>query len=818
VRVAVWLASGIALVLLLLVLERTDPRASRERGGGAMDEAHAGGETGEGGAGTDSKPGEAAARSRARTTGRVLDSETGVPVPDARVWGYLDIELAREALRLSWPAEPVASTRSRADGTFALDLEKGRAHVVYASAPGYVTGYTGVTGGVADEIALDPGQRRVFRVVDEDGNAVRDAVGILIQSTTGWPEAIYRGTVDGALVVILPPRSRRLLVRAPGFATRRIKSPGRMKEDTIVLEPEQIIRGVVVNEEGDPLAGQPVVLDPSFRPRQLTTTDPEGRFGFDNLDEHAGNLWVERDGFLPYRESPEAGDDQIRVVLQRPRSLSGVVVFPDNSPVPRALVNGAVADVQGRFRVHGLRPGTNALFVRHQTLPLLPGEKTRPPAWMAHPKVEVPGPEVRVVLKRMARSFARLRFVDQQGRPVHKAGVHSHSATIRKLSDEQGRLVAAFSVPAGARRQANGIRNGLRFPFEATTYPTLDAPEQLVIVPDPLRATLIVRLPDGSPLPESLSASIQPSQWLKVVAGSRRHDRVSFHYDPLATWSFSATVVAPGYVRSRRSFGVPKQGEEFELRLERGVVITGVVISTGGAPVSGMEVNIWVRGRSNRTLLTAADGSFVSPLSAPGEVHVSVIRDELRLAYVVRRLKDEARLDLGEIRIGSPRLLEGRVVGPDKQPLAGVKLVTQSYYEGTATTRADGTYRMRVSPEDQEVLLVTKPGYGTLGVRVGGHGTIRMDKGGMIRLTTRRADPPDPRVTAWSIHVRVPGATWSWQPPGERIERKPGIWVRLYRDLPPGPLEVFVETTVGERAVLVNIVAGATVEAELTVP
>ena len=122
------------------------------------------------------------------------------------------------------------------------------------------------------------------------------------------------------------------------------------------------------------------------------------------------------------------------------------------------------------------------------------------------------------------------------------------------------------------------------------------------------------------------------------------------------------------------------------------------------------------------------------------------------------------------------------------------------------------------------VIVASKPHHATVGVALDEAATIRLPTPGRVRLVLRGPPPEHAQEDDgheqydWYVHARRPGADWSWRPDREEVERAPGRWVRVFRDLPPGPLEFFVRTRDGEESVEVTVAPGTTVTAELVVP
>lgn len=814
-RWAIGLAGGAVVVLLVLGfagrdVARVEPdrRAVGERIEGARDGAPAA-ETGE----VQEPP------TRTIET-RVVDAETRAPIEGACVRAYREAAVPLGYLLPGLP-EAVAEATTGSDGRACLDLPDGD-HVLFASAPGYATGHG------QDEIALRRGVTRTFRVVDERGCPIPTATGLVYRNTTSC--AFVTTTPDGRIVVTLAPHED-LLVRAPGYAATRVKSAARFDRE-VVLRPEFRIEGRVVDETGAPVADARLLLWLPFRPDEVRSSDADGRFEFGGLDRHAGMIDVSHPRFAPRRVDIEPGDENVRVVLFRPENrLAGVIVLPDGSPAEGACVYAgreqAEADARGRFRLDRMAAVPTHIDATYGDLPRLPQESEEWPAYQGYANATPPATDVRIVLEPWHRSFARLRLVDAAGRPAvgWKCWWRGSLYNRFHVDPDGNEMTIAFRSAPADRKLTTIWKERRRFRVFTRTYATPEeAPLETVVVPDAVRATLVVRLPDGAPLPETVAARIHvESNDTWPLKGSARHDRVTLLFNdlPEAT-DFRVRVSAPGFAPLKRKLPMPCPGATVEVRLRPGAGVRGAALRPDGAPLVEGWVRVWFRGRfRKRTTSLGADGAFrIDDLPAGDAVITLGLRDdELPLAQVERTLEAGEVVDLGTIRLVPVRKVRGKVLDGAGEPLAGVSLRVCDDY-GEAVTRHDGSFLLRVPPHAAGVVLARKPGYGTVGVALDRAGEIRMRRGGTIRLTMRRADPPDPRVGSWSVGVRVPGARWYWQPEYDSIEREEdeNRWVRDYRDLPPGPLEIYVATTIGERVTRVNVVAGKTVEAELEVP
>lgn len=155
-----------------------------------------------------------------------------------------------------------------------------------------------------------------------------------------------------------------LLVEAPGRArfVRRV----RVTEDqqlAVPLEPGATVRGVVVDDRGEPVSSALVRVERESEslPPWLARTDSEGRFEIDTLYAGEHRLRVSSSGHGAIgRSGVEPGGTELRIVLERVGSVAGRVTGPEGRPAAGAtvLIAGSgiwparqtQTDDEGRFR------------------------------------------------------------------------------------------------------------------------------------------------------------------------------------------------------------------------------------------------------------------------------------------------------------------------------------------------------------------------------------------------------------------------------------------------------------------------------------
>jgi protocatechuate 3,4-dioxygenase beta subunit len=214
--------------------------------------------------------------------------------------------------------------------------------------------------------------REVWGETDEEGAYSIDIPGIDAETT--------------ASIDILHPGHRRLVgtMMRGGDKNKVTLTPGKNMEFNAELPPTLYFAGQVVDEAGEPIEGVRVssMLDTenSTGGVESTLTDAEGRFavyGYGAEDFHEGPRHVDPTAIISFKhgqyidahlESVEkrapSEHDQLRVVMQKGRSIGGTVMAADGAPVPDVAVSifqekphqrrGARTDSEGKFRFNGV--------------------------------------------------------------------------------------------------------------------------------------------------------------------------------------------------------------------------------------------------------------------------------------------------------------------------------------------------------------------------------------------------------------------------------------------------------------------------------
>ena len=166
------------------------------------------------------------------------------------------------------------------------------------------------------------------------------------------------------------------------------------------------------------------------------------------------------------------------------------------------------------------------------------------------------------------------------------------------------------------------------------------------------------------------------------------------------------------------------------IRLTNGRQARGRVVDTDGNPVAGAEVKLtWPEQKQSRfasllredateAVATNEQGAFRIAAVNTGEYNLSVSHAEHVSpgALPVEVPEGRGEIDLGEFTLVPGAEILGVVVDPDQEPVEGASIRFRSYgwardQERTATTDADGNFRLAGLPHEQIDLTVEAEGY-----------------------------------------------------------------------------------------------------------
>jgi len=657
-----------------------------------------------------------------------------------------------------------------------------------------------------------PTRVRTFRAVDEHGDpAPRAWAQVFARTFDEKPRDAVSGDGLGTLRLRLYEEDEHLVVGAPGFARVKVKSPWDREETDVVLPRGYRIAGVVVDAEDAPVSGARLELSFPWMPDMETTTDARGRFSFEDLGAEQRTLEVRAQRFLRTHARVSPGDDDVRIVLERPVTVTGVVVFPDETPAPGAKVNGRVAtDKSGRFSLPGQRPGRLQLWAQL---------KRAKATWNGKATCDVTregAPFVRIVLERRPRSWVRVRVVDADGEPVAEQTVSGRGMQAPyPKTDEAGRATCGYNLPPGSATVVGvhefGRWRGDLLPgfAEVVTAPRPDGPEVLLAPREPVRVVAVARGPTGAPLPPDVHAGVELGASRRRVVRNERHG-TAYLVDPASPY-FYVRADAVGYVRRRLKLEELPDDGLVEVRLQPGATLRCRIANAS----SETWVRAWVRGGSGSTGV-GEDGVCVVRGLAEGEARVTAGRGDLPLFRTDVTLRAGKTTDLGTIVLGEPAVVEGRVTAASGEPLGGVRVTVRGdgFESDEVFTRADGVFRTRVPPGLSGHVVARKEGHADMIVpATRGPLEIALPEPGRLRLEVRILEVRAGR--AMSFEVRRPDSDEAWSPEWKRVSEDPQTYE--FEGLPPGRLVAIVRTRPEDAETEVVIVPGETAMATVEV-
>lgn len=576
--------------------------------------------------------------------GRVVDG-AGEPVAGG------DVRVRPAGLwRSSWkPGRTVIRVEAGPEGRFRIPARAAEMFELRAEAEGFApTELRRERSELADpvEIVLRPGAAITGRAVDPDGEpleGVEVSVFEALESPFGRAgredrEVARRSTTgtEGTFVAEhLPAGTFDVELKGPGRAPRLLPAvdPSGEGRDNgepldlgdLVLSPGVALEGRVVGPDGGPV-GEAEILVGDFVPgiggdeepppgldRREATTDDHGRFVVEDLPPgRRVTVWAKGPGHLPATvrgvEPPTEAPLEIR--LQRGVRLFGRVVDPEGSPVSRAWVRAwaRLESDRGRLDVwsESRETAEDGLF-----------------DFDAVPRAEV---SLRVIAHRLAPADLR-GLSTESGEDVGPVEIRLETGAVveGRVLDPTGAPVAGAHVNVAHRAEEGyrplriGDRSGPGGVFELLGVPPgkvrlsafhaeQRAEEEIDLGPGGAVVDLVLEPerglrgrvvdPQGRPV-EHAQVEAQP-----VGSGGAGPDHQSARTGPLGRFrfdvgpgdyrltafhpSFAETVVEP--VRFEGGL------KRVEIRLDRGMELTGRLIGLAPEELSGARVRAFPRG------------------------------------------------------------------------------------------------------------------------------------------------------------------------------------------------------------------------------
>ncbi|MEM8882783.1 MAG: carboxypeptidase regulatory-like domain-containing protein [Planctomycetota bacterium] len=665
--------------------------------------------------------------------GIVVDRE-GSPIAGARltVVRYPWQRASTLNVEQYFDEEVGASTRSAADGTFALRERRGRMVNLRAQAPGYAeVELRQLLAGERVRVVLGEAVSVLIRTVDEDANPVRD-VKLRLRARsqrTGEQRHFERGLssdADGlALVEDLPPRLK-IWIRAlgpesasPSSVYYETAKNGR-EELTIKLVAGRTITGRVVDASTNrPIAGARVGFSWTFE--RLARTDADGRYSIPGWQESVrGRIYVDAESYGQANTEVETrsvvnfslrpgGGATGRALDDAGRPLAGVRIaaLGVQEPLDKRISRRYARSLDdGSFELTGLRTDMVHTVVLYRTgfgrtiVELPPLDPTRGP----HDLGEIRMPPARAI---------EGVLVDAMGEPVPRAEIRLVGLAPPHLRRP---VTAGFADPprfGDEERRVTDHLGRFRFPnLSAGNYALnvarpgrVHARMKIVLRPEEDLLDVEMRLADGRAFLVHVRDDRGEPVWGAVVhlrTDTGRLQNVTGD-DGTAAFIVDGAIqqieppwllplrmrehgaVRPAYVRAKPIRFVPETESEAKFVLQSGKSARILVLGPDGKPMVGALVDVLVEGSPTRSIGVDAHGRVEIAVPPGGTVDVVLSGLKSRLGGYAKStdgLEGELRGVRGgheviEMRVTRPsadRTLFVLVEGPDGEPIEGASV------------------------------------------------------------------------------------------------------------------------------------------------
>lgn len=613
------------------------------------------------------------------------------------------------------------------------------------------------------------------------GRVVSAASGLPVSGALVWardPGAFRRTGADGGYKMsAVSGRELSIAAAAAGFYKGRSSwavKAGEKRAPTVALEPAFTAAGVVVDEQGKPVAGVEVKarIHPGARAmdrwdsRGSARTSAAGRFRIPGLAGGvAHQMRLTRKGYAPATTdvppaepgSPGTGGGDLRIVLRKGRTASGRVVDSADKPVAGAWVvlelepsggmmirmmsdsgdSGrfeAVTDASGRFELPDVPAGT---------FQLLAGGSGYAPITVPGLAVPVGGGATDLGTVVLVRGVTLEGYVtDPKGRPIEGARISVEESNANPMMsrprppEESPVLTAADGFFRIADRRAGEL---LDVEARRAGYAKGGAPGVQVPSEQPVR---IVLQPSSAVEGRAVDSDGKPVAGAQVMliadapAGlgrgfvmfssdsikeTRSGDEGSFRIEDVPPGTYQLKATASGRQAADRSGLEVRSGQDLtgvEIVLTAGGIVEGRVLSSG-RPVAGARIEVAeaaVLGTSRMLIRagTSSDGDGYYRLDgvAPGPRTFKAQREGFSAA--VRDLEVRPGENALDFAMEEGVEVSGRVVDDGGVPVPAARVFLSEGWNWdlpNAVTRPDGSFTLSGVPDGTYRIGAEKEGY-----------------------------------------------------------------------------------------------------------
>ena len=527
-------------------------------------------------------------------------------------------------------------------------------------------------------------------------------------------------------------------------AARVLDADGRPIEGALVVASPTRSRSA--RQERSASGEEPERLYPRFE-RASARTDEQGVASF-LMPTAEANVVVSAEGFRVETATTESG--RATLVLTPDPGIRFRVRGPDGAPAPGALLRTtgkaraplAITDEQGEVTA-GKIAGTGTAFellrwdsaftrVSHaDATPADPAAAERSVDLRLEAPLRIPG-----------------RIVDRaSGDPVADAAVWiAGFPGENALSGPGGEFLLDSRPREGSRRlqvHASGYvstelsaaapEHGVAEDVAVSLRPA--APLYGFVTDSADRPVAGADISAQPPATESITdmIAIRPQRAVSAEDGAFRMAGIVYNKP------YRLTIRAPGFAGSAIELPPYEPGAAagpVRIRLTNGRQARGRVVDTDGNPVAGAEVKLtWPEQKPSRfaslrrtdateAVATNEQGAFRIAAVNTGKYDVNVSHTEYVSpgALPVEVPEGRGEIDLGEFTLLPGAEILGVVVDPDQEPVEGARVRFRSYSwardkERTATTDADGNFRLAGLPHEQVDLTVEAEGYASVALQ-----------------------------------------------------------------------------------------------------